>query len=85
MGKYRIEILGSGEKDVINLEGCKLIEKYEENEIAILLFDRKFTVKGKCLTMPVLFKENLCIKGYVKSIAFTPSNSESNHKQTEGK
>ena len=82
MGKYRIEIIGSGEKDLINLEGCKSIEKYEENEIAISLFDRKFIIKGKCLTMPILFKENLCIKGYVKNIIFTP---EIKDEQTEEK
>lgn len=71
MAKYRIEITNSGGKDNLNLEGCKSIEKYSEDEITILLFDRKLTVFGKKLTMPILFKENLCICGYIKTVSIT--------------
>ncbi|MBE6648683.1 MAG: hypothetical protein E7614_04090 [Ruminococcaceae bacterium] len=71
LGKYRIEILSEGGKDVLNVEGCKSIEKYTVEEIKLELNRRKLTVFGKGLNMPVLVGGNLCIKGFVKSLEFS--------------
>ncbi len=76
MGKYRIEIIGEKGKSVINVEGCKSIEKYTSEMISVTLQDIIFTVCGKGLSMPVLIDNNLCIRGYVKETSFKPSEKE---------
>lgn len=76
MGKYRIEIIGEKGKSVINVEGCKSIEKYTSELISVTVQDVNFTVCGKELSMPVLIDNNLCIRGYVKETSFGPSAKE---------
>lgn len=71
LGKYRIEILNEGGLDVVNVEGCKSIEKYTLEEIKIELHKRKISVFGTGLNMPVLVGGNLRIKGTVDKVEFS--------------
>ncbi len=71
MGKFRIEILTEGGVDVLNVEGCKSIEKYTLEEIKIELHKRKLSVFGKGLNMPILVGGNLSIKGVVERLEFS--------------
>ena len=80
MGKHRIEIITSGGKDVINIEGCKTVCRYTAEEITVELYDRLFTVFGRSLNMPVLVNGNLCIKGYVKSFELKPTEEKRGRK-----
>ncbi len=72
MGKYRVEIIGSGENAIINVEGCKSIEKYTREKITISLSNMSFTVFGHNLSMPVLVDSNLKICGYVRGTEINP-------------
>ena len=71
MGKYRIEILQNGTVDILNLEGCKAIEKYTLEQITVSLSNRALTINGENLSMPVLVGGNLCVNGHIETLHFT--------------
>lgn len=59
----------SGRREVV-FEGVVSIDKYEQDEIVLLLCGERASVRGEGLELKSYYKTSLCIRGHLDKIEF---------------
>lgn len=66
-GTSEITVIGAYETEI---EGCRGILVYENDEIQLRLCDRNLCIKGSGLSMKSYFGTHISVRGAIESISF---------------